>query len=882
MLRLRLYCSLALPIALVFTALYGVGSAGAAPSVQVGVGFACSTTAVNGVICWGDNTDGQLGNGNVGGWSLVPVPVTGLDSGVIDLAVGSGNACAALVSGNVRCWGDNSQSTLGQTFASLNRSAVPVTIPGVAGASRVTVGGLGSACAVVAGGQVMCWGNNLGSALGTGAGGNSVATPAPVLGIASGATEVDHDGRHGCAVVSGALRCWGYNDAGVIINPGAVSYNSSQAVAGVTTGVVNVTVGYEQTCVIVTGGVVRCWGEGSIGENGNGASTDQVPPGVVAIPAGASQLSTGNGHTCALVGDQARCWGFNYYGQVGDPAANYSYPSPIVPLGLGSGVNSIDTGNNNTCAIQGAQVKCWGQYGLGVLGNGASSASTTPFTVPGFSAATRVSTSAGHTCAIESPQLRCLGANSYGQLGDGSGQPQWQAVPSTTLNTIGTIARVATNESTTCVRVTISVANSARCIGNDWLGQLGDDNAGSTGANTVTQPVGMTSLVTQMTGSDRVFCAERNDGLFCWGSNYQSRLGRGTDSSVEDSYGIPSNPIGMTSNIGSIAVSSDHACAASMTNLFCWGNNGFGQSTGTSTAIVTSPTLSPITTVFGGEGQIAVSDGTTCAIVSGSPRRIRCFGEGTSGQLGNGASANSTSAVTVTQAGGVQLANPAFIDAAEDTFCAIESSVVKCWGSGGRGELGTGSFANSNVAVTVPGTEGATDIDGWADHFCATVAGAVKCWGIGDQGEIGNMSGYGITTPTLATNVTAALFPPASPLPPAAVPERRKARYELKLTGKVRRSGKSIYAPLRLRFKVPTGFTSAQSCGVRPTISVPTSKKKTAKLKVKFKPAKGYCTYTGKIKLPKSLRGKKKRFTVKSAAGGATTATTYKKTLKLK
>lgn len=45
---------------------------------------------------------------------------------------------------------------------------------------------------------------------------------------------------------------------------------------------------------------------------------------------------------------------------------------------------------------------------------------------------------------------------------------------------------------------------------------------------------------------------------------------------------------------------------------------------------------------------------------------------------------------------------------------------------------------------------------------------------------------------------------------------------------------------------------------------------------------KGYCTYSAKIKLPLSLRGKKKQFTVKSAASGATTATTYKKTLKLK
>lgn len=878
--RLRSYCLRALPIALVFTALCGVGSAGAAPSTQVGNDAACATTAANGVVCWGANGDGQLGNGTVGGWSLVPVPVTGLGSGVVDLDVGSGNACAALSDGSVRCWGDNSQATLGQTFASLNRSATPVTIPGVSGATRVTVGGFGSACAVVTGGQVMCWGYNLGGALGIGSGANAVPTPAAVIGIASGATEVAHDGRHGCAVVAGALRCWGYNDSSVIVNSATVSYNSSQPVSGLGSGVLNVSVGNNKTCALITGGVVRCWGEGSIGENGNGLSTDQVPPGVVAIASGATAITTGNSFSCALVGDQARCWGFNYYGQIGDLAANYNYSSPVVPLGLGSGVSSIDAGGNNTCAVQGEQVKCWGQYGLGVLGSGASSAATTPFTVPGITAATRVSTGDGHSCAVQSSQLRCWGSNNSGQLGDGSSMQQWQPVASTLLNSIGAISHVATNGATTCVRVTISGNSGFRCIGSDWKAQLGDDNLGTTGANVVTHPGGWTTGATQVTGSDQVFCAELSNALYCWGDNYQSRLGRGTAPPAEDFYG-PSTPTGMGTNIGSIVVGPNHVCAVQTSTLRCWGNNSYGQASGAVTAILTSQVASPLTTVFSGEKQAALSNGTTCAIVSGTPRRVRCFGLGTSGQLGNGASASSTSAVTVTQAGAVQLADPTKIDASGDTFCAIESSVVKCWGSGARGELGNGSFANSNVAVTVPGTTGATDIDGWDDHFCAVVAGAVKCWGVGTVGELGNMNGFGVTTPALASNVTAALFPPAA-APPTAAPERRKARFELKLTGKVRRSGKSIKAPLRLRFKVPAGFTSSQSCGVRPTITVPTSKKKTAKLKVKFKSAKGYCTYSGKFKLPKSFRGKKKKFTVKSAAGGATTATTYKKTLKLK
>ena len=103
---------------------------------------ACAVTASGAVQCWGDNTYGQLGNGSSGFSSsgmgvvstpseAVPVPVTGLDSGVTAVSVSGVNACAITAGGAVKCWGDNTYGQLGIDPMALAFSSVPVTVPGL-------------------------------------------------------------------------------------------------------------------------------------------------------------------------------------------------------------------------------------------------------------------------------------------------------------------------------------------------------------------------------------------------------------------------------------------------------------------------------------------------------------------------------------------------------------------------------------------------------------------------------------------------------------------------------------------------------------------------------------------------------------------------------
>ena len=225
---------------------------------------ACALTAGGAVQCWGDNTYGQLGNGSSGFSSngtgvtsypseMVPVPVTGLGSGVTAVSVGGVDACAVTAGGAVQCWGDNTYGQLGVDPMALAFSAVPVTVPGLtSGVTAVSVGD-GAACALTADGQVTCWGNAWGFV-------SQVAGPwgpVPVAGLSGGVTAVSVTGNDGCALTAdNGVMCWGDDvSLGNVYPPMTVAGLESRATA--------IAVGGDQytgACAVTGDGRVECWG----------------------------------------------------------------------------------------------------------------------------------------------------------------------------------------------------------------------------------------------------------------------------------------------------------------------------------------------------------------------------------------------------------------------------------------------------------------------------------------------------------------------------------------------------------------------------------------------------------------------------------------------
>jgi alpha-tubulin suppressor-like RCC1 family protein len=354
-----------------------------ATAVSVGSLSACAVTATGGVVCWGDNAFGELGNGSTARASappqLVPVPVKGLARGVTAVSVESENggdgefACAVTAGGGVMCWGNNAFGQLGN--GTTTSSSVPVQVTGLAsGATAVSPGYLATACATTAAGGVVCWGLYFnGDAIDAGVaslltacgGVPCVPTPVPVMGLVSGVTALSIGGGSACAITTGgSVVCWGDNSAGKLGN-GSTKPNSSTPVPvmGLSSGVTAISVGGGSACAVTAGGGVVCWGDNTVGELGNGSMTSSpVPVPVTGLATGAIAVSVGAYHSaCAVTaGGGVVCWGENAFGVLGNGSTTNS-STPVPATGLTSGATAVSVGFHAACAVTaGGRVQCWG------------------------------------------------------------------------------------------------------------------------------------------------------------------------------------------------------------------------------------------------------------------------------------------------------------------------------------------------------------------------------------------------------------------------------------------------------------------------------------------------------------------------------------------
>jgi alpha-tubulin suppressor-like RCC1 family protein len=343
-----------------------------------------------------------------------------------------------------------------------------------------------------------------------------------------------------------------------------------------------------------------------------------------------------------------------------------------------------------TCLLSGSDVECVGADSLGQLGDGAL---TTSFTASVFElgALSPISAVAGnaHTCALTNMgALYCAGDNSYGDLGNGGSTKSDTPVAVTGLGS-GVIA-VAAGADHTCA---LLVGGSMECWGYNDAGQLG---LGSTTNESTPQPVTGLSGVTALAAGAYHTCAVLGGAAWCWGMNAYGELGTGS-TTVEYTPVTVSTATGL-SNVVAVAAASEHTCAlTSSGTVWCWGDNTYGElGNGTTTSSDTPVEIIP-TANFGGSLVVAISAQSvgehTCAInASGT---VWCWGENSSGQLGNGTTTNSPTPVEVTGlTGAIRIATGAGFSCAQ-----VSGGDVYCWGSGSFGQLGNDSNSSSTTPV---------------------------------------------------------------------------------------------------------------------------------------------------------------------------------------
>lgn len=645
------------------------GFAGGATDLDAGGGHTCAVDASGGAWCWGNNYAGQLGDGSLDSHD-VPVSVSGLGSGVAAVAAGSAHSCAVTTGGGVLCWGRNGDGQLGD--GSTTPSPVPVGVSGLASGVAAVALGNNYSCALTDAGAVLCWGGN--DYVNGGVGASSV--PVPIGGLGSGVAAISAYSNVACALLDGGdVHCWGNNYAGQLGTPPDLGSPTPAAVAGLPANIVSLSVGESHVCAGPEAGGVWCWGENLYGQLGNGTNADSyvpvpvsglgarvdslaaglghtcaatvqgalfcwgygpdgqigngsamqqlLPVGVDGASAGVASIAAGEHHSCAAVNGSALCWGDNGFGQLGVGYGTTVAVTPQPVSGLSSGVSRITAGASHTCALTaGGAVSCWGDNGFGQVGDAFPPLSPvyTPFALPSLaSGVVDLSAGSSHSCAaLANGEARCWGANDAAQLGDGTTTNR--STPVAVGGLSGDVVAIAGGRRHACALI---VGGDVQCWGTGWLG----DGGSSLESPPVTVS-GLSNVDAIAVGDDHS-CALAAGAVSCWGENGNGQLGDGTTTDRD----LPVSVSGLPGGIVAIAAGDDHTCAASGSgDAFCWGDNLQGQLGDGTTTDRHLPVA--VAGLPGGVTALAGGTGHSCAIAATGS--LWCWGDHSWGQLGNG------------------------------------------------------------------------------------------------------------------------------------------------------------------------------------------------------------------------------------------------------
>ncbi len=777
-------------------------------SVSSGGESSCAVLSDGNVECWGENEHGQLGNGTTT-TSPTPVQVSGI-SNAIQVSVGGDHACAVLSDHSVKCWGVNTYGQLGNgaTLPAAD-SDTPVqvyssgTTP-LTGVTHVSAGNIHT-CALLTGGTLECWGYDGSGELGNGATNSTgIATPVPVYesgtsgSLFSNVTQVSAGDEFTCAVADGNAYCWGYNGYWGLGNISSYDqYNPYQvanfSVLGAT--VSSVSAGQIHACAVISAssahypGTVWCWGENSYDDLGTGSSlgSSRAPEQVVALNngtgylTGATAVSVGRWHTCALVSGSVECWGNNGWGQRGNPSGNSDLNYPVA-AGSISGAAALDSGDYFNCALLSDHtITCWGDNSTDQLGTGKIGSSQTPLTVSGsWATPSHVSVGGEHVCTVDSSDgsVWCWGSNNDGQLGNGTTTDSSTPVKVVGVGGSGFLTG-ATQVSAGGFHTCALVGANVYCWGADYYGQLGDNitlPASSSAASPTPIEVKTTSStflagVTQVSAGGSHTCAVKSDNTaWCWGRNTEGQLGNNPTSNSSLALQVKGvSGISYLTNVTQVSAGAYHSCAVTSAmsgNTYCWGSNSYGQ---IGVNLTANPIPYPMEVwAWNGTGitflqAASVSAGADSSCAVDASGYAYCWGHNYFGQLGNGASsADQIKPVRVYASGaspsGTLLTNVSQISVGPEHACvhvsipghptppiSLPHNNAYCWGYNNTGQLGDGTLDNSSNPVTAIATIfGVTEVSaGGSDNdgdgvSCAMVSGSVECWGSNYYGQLGS------------------------------------------------------------------------------------------------------------------------------------------------
>ncbi len=348
-------------------------------AVAAGARHTCALDETGATWCWGNDDAGQLGTDSLRS-TTVPAQVTGAPV-FTSIYAADDRSCGMTAARQLYCWG---AGRLGQLGNGLRGDAhIPTAAADTFRFQQVSLGD-SIACGFVAADSAgYCWGRGIHGGLGNLVLADSAAPGLPLaykgmkyLTLAAGA-------EGGCAITDqGVVRCWGVGYRGQNGNGALVGLGAPEPVSS-TAAFVKVFAGTAHRCALTAAGAAYCWGRGDGGELGNGAVADALVPVPVAGGLTFSTLTLGAEHTCGLATDgRAYCWGDNFEGRLGTGGPPVAQATPA-PVNATAHFVQLSAGKLHTCAVaDDGGAWCWGNAAFGQLGNDQVLSQPLPVRVP--------------------------------------------------------------------------------------------------------------------------------------------------------------------------------------------------------------------------------------------------------------------------------------------------------------------------------------------------------------------------------------------------------------------------------------------------------------------------------------------------------------------
>lgn len=344
------------------------------------------------------------------------------------------------------------------------------------------------------------------------------------------------------------------------------------------------------------------------------------------------RISIGSSQMCALnESGRAYCWGSRVSGATGENISDASSVMRPAPAAGALRFRDIAVGTNVVCGVTAAgETWCWGTNAAGALGNGTAttdgSGSITPVRVSAAPAFVSISAASQSVCGTTAAGAAwCWGDNDRGQLGAGITVNSPFRLPSPTLVAGGQVYDTYTVGAThTCG---LTRTGAVYCAGNNGLRELGREAPPLTSVTPLLAGGGPYSRLSTGPSSHR--CALAADGVpWCWGNNGSGQLGRTT---TTDRIGTPA-PAQTALRFTRVVSGAFHTCGITADGTaYCWGNNSSGELGDGSFTNRTSPVA-----VTGGHRftELAAGSHNTCGITTSGA--LYCWGSNRSNMLGAG------------------------------------------------------------------------------------------------------------------------------------------------------------------------------------------------------------------------------------------------------